>query len=134
MTRKVSEDLEYLHGVKALSATERKFMKIIWQHPEGISSEQVYSSFPQAFSTKTTIMHRIFEKGYIEVRQEGKHFIYTPKFTELEYERALLLGKMKKNFGIASLENFISAFCGRKELTEKEKERISNLLNDLQKK
>lgn len=37
MTRKPEETLEYLGGLKKLSAAELSVMKIIWKYPEGIS-------------------------------------------------------------------------------------------------
>ena len=50
-------------GIKKLSGTELKFMDVIWDNPQGISSEDIYSQFNQALGTKTTILHRIVNKG-----------------------------------------------------------------------
>ena len=39
--------------------------------------------------------------------------------------------KMKKEFGITTFEGMTAAFCGRTELNPEEKERVRQLLEDL---
>jgi predicted transcriptional regulator len=41
MARPAEAPLNYLGGKKKLSATEFEFMKFIWKHPEGVSSEEI---------------------------------------------------------------------------------------------
>ena len=63
MARPAEAPLNYLGGKKKLSATEFEFMKFIWKHPEGVSSEEIYQAFPQARGTKSTILYHLSEKG-----------------------------------------------------------------------
>lgn len=132
MVRKAAEHIDPKLGIKKLSNSELKFMEIIWENPDGISSEELYRYFPQALGTKTTIMHRIVKKGLVSVTQKGHHYWYTPKISKLEYEQAIINSKLKETFGIGSFENMIAAFCGRKKLSEEEKQRIEALLRDLE--
>lgn len=115
---------------KKLSNTEYKYMEKIWENP-GICSEDLYMEFEQAMGTKTTIIHRIVEKGYVDVVRQGKHYCYTPKITQLEYEQMLMNQQMKKTFGVNSFENLVAAFCGRKKLNQEEAKRLQDLLEDL---
>lgn len=115
---------------KKLSNTEYKYMEKIWSNP-GISSEDLYMEFDQATGTKTTIIHRIVEKGYVEVERQGKHYCYTPKITQLEYEQMLMNQQVKKTFGVSSFENLVAAFCGRDKLNKEEVQRLQDLLEDL---
>ena len=59
MARPAEAPLNYLGGKKKLSATEFEFMKFIWKHPEGVSSEEIYQAFPQARGTKSTILYHL---------------------------------------------------------------------------
>lgn len=129
MARVAEKPLERIGGKKKLSATEFKFMEVIWAHPEGISSEEIYQKFPQARGTKSTILYNISEKGYVENRQEGLHHIYTPLVTRLEYEQALICQELEKSFGSGSFEHLVAAFCGKEKLTEKQAERVQELLD-----
>lgn len=132
MARKAEEPLEYLGGRKRLSATELEFMKMIWEHPEGISSEAIYEHFPQARGTKSTILYNISEKGYVENRQKGRHHFYTALVTQSEYEKALIQQQLKQTFGVSSFERLVAAFCGKRELTEKQIKKIQDLLKELE--
>lgn len=129
-TRKAELTLQYLGGMKKLFAKELEYMEVIWQHPEGISSNEIYSYFTQSQSTKSTILFNISEKGYVVQRQEGRHHIYTAKVSKIEYNQALI--KQKINIvGIDSLENLIAAFCGKNKATEEQKKKIEDFLEDL---
>lgn len=130
-----SEYLEYLGGLKKLSPSEYEFMKLIWERPDGISSEEIYSNpnFQQPQGTKSTILFKIHEKGYVNVVQRGLHHFYSPKFTKREYEQAIIKQKLKKSFGHASFSTLVASFCGKEKLTEEEKEKVNQLLKEIEK-
>ncbi|MDE7311848.1 MAG: BlaI/MecI/CopY family transcriptional regulator [Eubacterium sp.] len=118
-------------GIKKLSNTEMQFMEVIWEHPQGIKSEEIYAKFSQALGTKSTILHRIAGKGLVTTVRSGKHHIYIPKVTKEEYRRAFFREQMEREFGITSFEGLAAAFCGRTTLRPEEKERIGQLLEEL---
>lgn len=132
MARGPSEPLDFLGGLKKLSKTELEFMEFIWQHPEGIASEVIYEHFPQSRGTKSTILYNISEKGYVQNVQQGRHHIYTAVVSESEYEQALIHQQLNKYFGESSFERLIAAFCGKKKLTEKQTEKVRDLLKELE--
>ncbi len=107
-------------------------MRFIWQHPEGISSKEIYDHFPQARGTKSTILYNISEKGYVKNEQQGLHHFYTPEVTRLEYERAVVRQQLKQVFGEGSLERLVAAFCGKKDLNKQEAERVKELIDELE--
>lgn len=123
-------DVETL-GIKKLSNTEMEFMDVIWAHPEGITSEELYAKFPQALGTKSTILHRIAGKGLVDVVRSGKHHLYVPKITKETYISSFFMEKMKKEFSITSFEGMVAAFCGRTKLKPEEKDRVQQLLEEL---
>ncbi len=118
-------------GIRKLSNTEMQFMEVIWEHPDGITSENIYAKFSQALGTKSTILHRIAKKGLVTAVRNGRHHIYMPKITREEYMRAFFKEQLEREFGITTFEGLAAAFCGRTKLQEDEKERIAQLLEDL---
>ena len=72
MGRTPDETLDTLGGRKKLSETELEFMNVIWEHPEGISSEDLYACFGQARGTKSTLLYRIAEKKYVRPETEKR--------------------------------------------------------------
>lgn len=129
-TRKAELTLHHLGGRKKLSARELEFMEVIWQHPEGISSNEIYSHFTQSQGTKSTILYNISEKGYVEQKQIGRHHIYTAKVSKIDYNQALINQKIN-TIGIDSFENLIAAFCGKSEATAEQKKKIEFFLEEL---
>lgn len=131
LARPAEEPLEDLGGKKRLSATELEFMKFFWEHPEGISSEELYRSFPQTRGTKSTLLYNMSEKGYVQGRQQGRHHIYTALVTKEEYEQALLRQQIRSVFGDASIERLLAAFCGKKAISEEKMDKIKELLGEV---
>lgn len=130
MARKSDQPLKGL-GRKKLTNMELQFMKFIWQNPEGVSSEVIYEHFPQARGTKSTILYHISEKGYVYAVQKGLHHFYQAVVTKEDYEQALLQQEMEQTLGFSSFDSLVAAFCGRKGLTEGEKKRLNELIEEL---
>lgn len=126
------ESLEFLGGRKPLSEKELEYMRIIWNHPDGISSDEIYNHFQDAPGTTSAILCRISEKGHINVTRIGRHFLYKPQITEVQYNKAIMQTKLKKTFGISQLPNFIAAFCGKKKISQEQFERIERFLKELE--
>lgn len=77
-------------GLKALSPAELEYMNIIWQHPDGMSSEVLYGFFPNhALKTKRVILHNIIKKGYLKSERIGRHQKYFSVVSESDYNKAL---------------------------------------------
>ncbi len=133
MKRKVSESLNSLGVARKLSPLELKFMKLIWAHPEGISSREIYAEpeFCQGQGTKGTILFKINKKGYVKTVQQGRHHIYYPLFTQREYEQAIAGQQLEKSLGNHSFFDLVAAFCGKNHLTKKQEEHISQLLEEI---
>ena len=110
---------------KRLSATELEFMKVIWEHPEGILSEDIFEYFQQARTTKSNILRALVQKGCAEVVKEGWHTRYFPKMTQEEYEELLSQQKVGK------LEGMIFSFFQKKKLDAKEIDRVKEFLEGL---
>lgn len=118
--------------MKKLSPTEYTYMCIIWEHPEGIVSGDIYKLFPQTMGSKSTIMHRIVEKGFAKSKQKGKHVEYTAVISKLEYDQFILTTALNRKMGIGSITALFAAFCGKHYLSEDEKERLNTLIDEIQ--
>ena len=131
MTRSPGELLECLGGKKKLSSAELEFMEYIWSCPDGVSSEAIYRHFPQTRGTKSTILYKISEKGYVTKVQRGVHHYYTALVSEEEYHQALIKQQLNKSFGDSSFERMVAMFCGKRALSEDEAARARKLLEEI---
>ena len=66
---------------EALSPTEWKVMKIVWER-KSCATRDVHAAAQEAHgwsrSTVTTILRRLVEKGYLKTTQVGNSFLYRP--------------------------------------------------------
>jgi len=118
--------------VKKLSPTEYRFMEIIWNHPEGVASSEVYGCFSQSLSTKSTIIQRILKKGHIRSEHRGKQVYYYPNITKRDYEKMILQEEIESKMGFHSFQNLFAAFCGKPELTDQQVEQLRSLIEELE--
>lgn len=133
MSKMFKEQLEEVSDKKKMSPRELEFMHFIWKYPNGISSEVIYAHFPQTRSTKSTVLSCLSKKGYVENKQEGLHHIYKPIVTKIEYEQEMIRQQLEGLLGSSSLSRFVAAFSGRETLTEKQNEKVKELLEALEK-
>ena len=74
----------------SLGALEREVMTIVWKTGEVNvrgASEQLAS--PVAYTTVMTTMDRLFKKGLLARRKDGRAFLYRATVTEQELEGAV---------------------------------------------
>lgn len=117
---------------KKLSATEYKFMKVIWEHPSGVTSNEIYRLFPQTMGAKSTLLHRIIAKGYARSEQIGRYVYYYPTMSQLQYKRVTLNAELEKKMGI-QIETLFAFLCGKKSLSKEQNLRLEKLLDELSK-
>lgn len=118
--------------LRKLSAKEYEYMCFIWKHPEGIMSNELYSHFDQAPGTIGTLLHRIHAKGLVSTKKIEKNVLYTPTMTKQEYDRWVEQMRIKKIFGMNSIEHFIAAFYGKEKLTPHQAGKLNALLEELE--
>lgn len=74
---------------KLLTETELELMTILWRLEEGSVSD-VMAHLPKgrdlAYTSVSTILRILEQKGILKARKEGRGHIYTPQINKSEYE------------------------------------------------
>lgn len=76
--------------VASLGTLERDTMREVWRLKE-VSVRQVADAFREqiAYTTVMTTLDRLYKKGLLERRKDGRAFLYSPRFTLDELERGV---------------------------------------------
>ena len=76
--------------IASLGSLERRTMDEVWAQKE-VSVRQVETAFDEcvAYTTVMTTLDRLYKKGFLNRRKEGRAFFYSPRFTPEELERGL---------------------------------------------
>jgi len=86
---------------KLLTETELELMTILWKLEEG-SVADVIEQLPKernlAYTSVSTILRILEQKGILTTRKEGRGHIYIPKFEKSDYEAKTVKHMVEKVF------------------------------------
>lgn len=74
----------------ALGKLERGVMEEIWKRGES-NVRDVHAAFGEraAYTTLMTTLDRLYKKGLLERRKEGRAFLYSPRVSREEFEQSM---------------------------------------------
>jgi BlaI family transcriptional regulator, penicillinase repressor len=105
----------------ALGALEREVLECLWRRGEA-SVRDVHAAFGEtnAYTTLMTTLDRLYRKGLLTRRKEGRAFRYAPRFTREEFERGiredLLEGLLGQNAeGVEPMLSYIVERVGERD-------------------
>ncbi len=72
----------------ALGDLERRVMEELWRRGDECSVREVYAAFAEslAYTTVMTTLDRLYRKGILGRRRDGRAFLYRPRLTRDEFE------------------------------------------------
>jgi len=111
----------------ALGRLEREVMDVVWSGAEH-TVKDVQGRLPRkaAYTTVMTTLDRLYKKGLLQRRKQGKAFLYVPACTEQEYQEQLT-GHL---FGVVLRENKDSnavLSCFVETISENDREMLDRL-------
>ena len=121
--------------MKDLTKAEEQIMRILWQMKEGIVKD-IISQMPSpkpAYSTVSTVIRVLENKGFIDHRAESYSHIYFPIIAEKDYKH-FAFDKVMKNFFSNSYHDLVSFLVNEKKMDVAELEEMTKLVADLKNK
>lgn len=115
--------------MKRLNSTELQIMKYLWKLEKGFMKE-IVEQFPQpapAYTTISTLLGRMVDKGYIGFNKMGRDKQYFPLLKKNEYF-SVQVKDMVSNFFNNSTSQFASFFTKNVEFTVEELEELQELI------
>ncbi len=97
-------------------------MRLLWQRGESSVSDLVAAmpeDAPLAYTSVLTTIRILETKGYVEHRQEGRAFLYTPRVAEEDASRSEIKRVMGRFFG-DSRERLLLALLGAEDVSARE--------------
>lgn len=76
--------------IDSLGKLERETMNEVWRQREvNVRAVELALGERVAYTTIMTTLDRLYKKGFLDRRKEGRAFFYAPRFTMNELERGL---------------------------------------------
>ena len=113
-----------------LTAAELRLMKILWRRGESAVTDLVAAlpeDEPLAYNSVLTTIRILEQKGYVEHRQEGRAFVYSPSVAEDEASRTEVRNVLGRFFG-NSREQLVLSLLGDEEISSEELQRLKDAI------
>lgn len=121
-------------SMKGLTRAEEQIMLVLWDLGKGFVKE-VLAQLPKpkpAYSTVSTIIRILVDKGFVGYKVYGNTYEYFPKIS-LEQYREAETRKLLEGYYEDSLGSLVSSFVEKKALDMEEADKIIKLLQQFKK-
>lgn len=117
-------------AAQVLGELESEVIRVIWDSPES-SAAQVRKRLSLkkklAYTTVVTVLDRLYKKGLLKRRKEGKAFLYSPRLTREEFNEAItrdVLAGLLKEGSRPTLTTFVDLVATDEQLLEELEELV----------
>ena len=117
--------------MKELTKAEEQIMQILWDIKSGFVKDilERFREPKPAYTTVSTIVRILEEKGFVGHKAYGKAHEYYPLVEKPTYTRVMMKGIMLKYFG-NSLRQMVSFFSHEKGMTISELEELKRIIDE----
>lgn len=102
-------------GLSPFGDLERKVMEILWKNKEtSLSVKEVHQELGEkefAYTTIMTVLDRLYHKGVLGRKKEGKAYYYFPLFSKEEFQKRIAR-ELMKNLAKEDFSSLVFAFEG----------------------
>ncbi len=113
-----------------LTEAELRIMRILWDRGESLVSDLVSAMpahAPLAYTSILTTVRILEQKGYVEHRQEGRAFLYSPCVAEYDASRSEVRHVLHRFFD-NSRERLMLSLLGESDITQEELQRLKEAI------
>jgi predicted transcriptional regulator len=120
---------------KLLTDVELEFMSVIWILGEASVNDVIDQLPPErkvAYTSVSTILRILEQKGVLMARKEGRGHVYVPTFSKSDYEAVSLQHMVNKVFGGTPVA-LVRQLLGSVKMKPDEVAELKNLLSKMEK-
>ncbi len=117
--------------MKELTKAEEQVMQYLWEIEKGFLAD-IVDQFPDpkpAYTTISTVVRVLVNKGFIGFKTYGKSNQYFPKISKKEYAKAFVKNTVKSFFN-NSASKLVSFFASENELSITELEQLKKQVEE----
>lgn len=115
--------------IKELTNAEEEIMQILWRLKKGFVKEilEKFDDPKPAYTTVSTIIRILQEKGFVDYRAYGRTHLYFPVISKDDYKK-VQMSSFVKNYFSNSYQKMVSFFAREEAISVKEMEDIMELM------
>jgi len=115
--------------IRELTKAEEEVMQILWRIKKGFIKDllEKFDEPRPAYSTVSTIIRILIEKGFVDYKAYGRTHQYFPVISKDDYRKSRV-GSLVRNYFSNSYQKMVSFFAREDSLTIKEMEEIMEMM------
>ena len=117
-----------------LPEAELEIMLIIWEQEKNIKTEQIIEKLEGKKAwKKTTVLNflaRLVDRGFLEVKKQGRFNVYNPIINEQEYLEQESKTFLRKVFG-NSIKKLVASLYNSKSISKKDLEELQCFIKEV---
>ncbi len=115
--------------IKELTRAEEEVMQILWRLKKGFIKEilEKFGEPRPAYSTVSTIIRILQEKGFVNYRVYGRTYQYFPVISKDDYRKSQM-SNFVRNYFSNSYQKMVSFFAREDSITVNEMEEIMEMM------
>jgi predicted transcriptional regulator len=113
-----------------LTEAELRLMRVLWERGESSVADvaaAIAEYAPLAYTSVLTTIRILERKGYVNHRQDGRAFLYSPCIAQVEASRSEVRHVLQRFFG-NSRERLLLSLLGDDEMTPEELQRLKDAI------
>jgi predicted transcriptional regulator len=121
-------------GKHTLGELQHAIMRILWDRGEATVAEVhdgLYDDRQLAPTTIATMLRKMEDKGVVDHRVEGRHFVYRPTISEQEV-RSTMVSELVERLFAGDPAALVSHLVDDQNITADELERLRDLLDEVE--
>lgn len=119
--------------ITPLGGTEMEILREVWALGRATARDvhdRIAENREVAYTTVTTVIKNLADKGYLTFERDGATYVYTPARPAEEVRQSLLSTVVDKVFG-GSARTLIQTLAGHESLSDAEQAQVRRLLDQL---
>lgn len=124
-----------MEPIRELTKSELQIMNVIWDKKKTTIHEilEHFQHPKMAYSTASTFVRILINKGYVGFEPNGKSYLYFPIISREAYMERYM-ADVKDSFFKGSFKSMLSFFAKKEHLTQSQYDEILSILNENNKK
>jgi BlaI family transcriptional regulator, penicillinase repressor len=120
-----------MEPIRELTKSELQIMNVIWDKKKATVYEilEAFQQTKMAYSTASTFVRILVNKGYVGFEPNGKSYLYFPKISRETYMERFM-ADVKDSFFKGSFKSMLSFFAKKEHLTQSQYDEILSILNN----
>jgi BlaI family penicillinase repressor len=118
--------------LQKLTNKEEQVMQVLWNLQSAFVKDMLplFTDPPLHYNTLSTIIRNLEEKGYVQHKQYGNTYQYSPAVSKEQYQNQFVINKVVEGYFNDSYKDLVAYFAKQEKVTPDELREIIRMIEE----